>query len=132
MNNGCRDDGLADTFGAIILVSVVVLGVAIAGVAVLSTPVSQKVPALDVDITNTTTTVFLTHSGGDSLLGGTYRILVDGQDKTNSFTKAGAPLSGWSTGETLVYIPPGGRMPSSYQIVYTGGKGPQVILTVMQ
>jgi hypothetical protein len=130
MSGYSRENGASDTLGAIFLVSVVVLGITIAGVAIFSSPRPQKLPELDVTVANTTTTVFLTHNGGDTLRAGEYRILVDGKDQTINFLNNGVAAGDWSAGNTLVYTPSGGKIPTSYQIVYTGIGNSQVILSV--
>ena len=130
MNRSLHENGAADTLGAIFLVSVVVLGITIAGVAIVSSPRPHKIPTLDVQATHNTTTVFLTHNGGDQLRAGEYKILINGTDQTARFTKNGAPAGDWSVGNVLVYKPADGKIPSSYQIVYTGQGISEVIVSI--
>lgn len=130
MNGVHPENGVADILGAIVLVSVVTLGIAIAAASIISHSVPQKIPSLNIDVKNTTGMVFLTHNGGDSLHKGEYRILVNGQDRTTSFLKGGAAAGDWSAGETLEYKPSDGRIPESFQIVYTGGGNNQVLVQV--
>ena len=130
MTRYSSDNGASDTLGAIFLVSVVVLGITIAGVAIFSSPRPQKLPELDITVANTSTTVFLTHNGGDTLRAGEYRILADGKDQTANFLNNGVAAGDWSVGNTLMYKPSDGRIPASYQIVYTGMGSSQVILSV--
>jgi len=130
MNGVFQETGVADILGAIVLVSVITLGIVIAAGAILSNPVPQKIPALSIDVKNTTDRVFLTHNGGDSLYKGEYRILADGQDRTSSFLKGGSAAADWSAGETLEYKPSDGKIPGSFQIVYTGGGASRVIVQV--
>jgi len=130
MNGAFQENGVADILGAIVLVSVVTFGIVIAASAILSNPVPQKIPALNIDVKNTSSTVYLTHNGGDSLHKGEYRILVDGQDRTTSFLKGGTAAGDWSAGETLEYKPSNGKIPGSFQIVYTGGGISQVLVQV--
>ena len=76
MNERVRNDwGLSDALGAVVLISVVVLGITVASVAILSSPVPDRMPALSVDIFNTSDTVFIRHDGGDTLVRGEYRSL---------------------------------------------------------
>ncbi|OPX64950.1 MULTISPECIES: PKD domain-containing protein [unclassified Methanoregula] len=126
-----RDAGLSDALGAVILISVVALGITVASVAILSSPVPQKVPAISVDVFNTSDTVFLRHSGGDTLARGEYRILADDIDRTSEFLMQGIQPSRWSLGDTLEYhVASPNDIPGSIQIIAFNGRSEQVILQV--
>ena len=60
-------------------------------------------PALNVDIFNTSDTVFIRHDGGDTLVRGEYRILADDRDRTSEFLSGGTQPAQWSVGDTLEY-----------------------------
>jgi len=111
--------------GAILLIVVVVAAMSILMVAVISQPQPQKVPALDAEVTATSTALVIMHDGGDSLRTGDFAILVDGVNMTSSFTKSGADPAIWNIGESLTfsaYNPL--HPPKTIQIVYTeGGSG---------
>jgi archaellum component FlaG (FlaF/FlaG flagellin family) len=130
---GC-EDGVSEIIGAIILISVVVLGLSIAGVAILSTPPPQKTPAISADITRIGNTIYIRHEGGDTLQFSETRIVVDGNDKTGSFSLArSASGSGWSSfavGDTLQYTESQLDNNSSIIFVYTGGSAEQTITTI--
>jgi len=132
MNDRARNDnGLSDALGAVVLIAVVAMGITIAGMAILSSPVPDRIPALNAEVSNTSDTVFIRHTGGDALAHGEYRILADGIDRTDQFLSGTAVPTQWSVGDTLEYnIPPGTPMPASIQIVAVTGKGESVILQV--
>lgn len=100
---------------------------AILMVTVVSQPQPQKIPAVSADVSATSAGLSLTHSGGDTLRYGTFKILVDGQDKTAAF----GATSDWAVGQTLTYPGSAGydpaNPPGSIQIVYTGGNYQQTI-----
>ncbi len=113
-----------------ILIAVVGGAVAIVGVAILSQPAPEKIPSLTTDITVVNgTTILITHNGGDTLQRTGMSILVDGVDRTNSFSPMnGGNWSGWVVGDTLMYkVPDGQSWPSSIEMVYTSGSSSEVI-----
>jgi len=129
--NDRNDRGLSDALGAVVLISVVALGVTLFGVAILSGPLPDRVPALNAEVTNTSDTVFIRHTGGDTLVNGEYRILADGSDRTSDFLSGGAVPARWSVGDTLEYhLQPNEEIPSSLHIIAITGKSEYVILQV--
>ncbi len=115
----------SEVIGTVLLITIVVIAGSIVGVAVLSQPQAQKIPALSALISNHSQIVYIKHDGGESLLNGTYKILVDGVDVTSSISTP----STWSIGETLTYTKPGTTPPSSVVLVYTGYGSAGVVLT---
>lgn len=132
MNERVRNDkGLSDALGAVVLISVVALGIAVASVSILSSPIPDRMPALSVDVFNTSDTVFIRHDGGDTLIRGEYWILADDQDRTSEFLSGGTQPAQWSVGNTLEYhVSSPEEMPNSLRIVAFNGKSEQVILQV--
>jgi len=132
MNDRARNDnGLSDALGAVVLIAVVAMGITIAGMAILSSPVPDRVPALNAEVTNTSDIIFIRHTGGDTLVRGEYRILADGIDRTDQFLSGSTMPAQWSVGDTLEYsIPTGTPMPASIQIVAITGNGEQMIQQV--
>ena len=129
--NDRNDRGLSDALGAVVLISVVALGVTLFGVAILSGPLPDRIPALNAEVTNTSDTVFIRHTGGDTLVNGEYRILADGSDRTSDFLSGGAVPAQWSVGDTLEYhLQPNEEIPSSIHIIAITGKSEYVILQV--
>ncbi len=119
-----NETGVSEMMGALVLISVIAAAIGIIGVGVLSQPPPQKIPAVSVDITAIGNIVYIRHEGGDPLTKNEFNIILDGIDKTASFSVLNGPAS-WSTwipGETLYYIlPPGQSVPTSVQIIYNSG-----------
>jgi PKD repeat protein len=134
VSNYRDDSALSDALGAVILISIVALGIAIAGMTVLSTPPSEKVPAISADITTIGRNIIILHKGGDTLKRSEMQIVVDGQDYTNRFTSSdGSTWSAWSTGDYLNYSVPGNAaaaMPQGVTIYYLGAKSAYIILSM--
>ena len=128
------EDGVSEIIGAVLLISIVVLGLSIAGVTLLSIPPPQKTPAFSADITRIGNTMYLRHAGGDILQSYEIRIVVDGRDKTSSFSPAGSPSgSVWSSfaaGDILQYTDAQLTVDSRVQFVYTGAGSQQVITSL--
>ncbi len=130
-NRGRNENGLSDALGAVVLISVVALGTAIVGIAILSGPLPDRIPAMSVDVTSTSGYVFIRHTGGDTLVQGEYRILVDGIDRTSQFLSGGARPAQWSVGDTLEYqVPSPGEIPDSILILAVTGNGDRAIQQV--
>lgn len=130
-DRGRNENGLSDALGAVVLISVVALGTAIVGIAILSGPLPDRIPAMSVDVTNTSGYVFIRHTGGDTLVQGEYRILVDGIDRTSQFLSGGARPAQWSVGNTLEYqVPSAGEIPDSILIVAITANGDRAIQQV--
>jgi PKD repeat protein len=112
--------------GVIILVVIIAGGIALLNLILFSQPQPQAVPALSAAISNQSQTVTILNNGGDPLVNGTYRILVDGTDVTSSISIP----STWTVGETLTYTKPGTIPPSIVMIVYTGnGANGEVLMS---
>ncbi|MCX6685064.1 MAG: DUF2341 domain-containing protein [Methanoregula sp.] len=120
-----KESAVSEVIGSVMLISIVVLAVAIVGVVLWSQPPPEKIPSLSAGIANESCKVSVSHNGGDMLENVTFRILVDGTDKTTNFAKNGNPVwTSWGIGETLTYTStPCPPMPQNVQIIYTGGNG---------
>jgi hypothetical protein len=121
VKRGVNDTAVSEIIGSILLISIVITAVSIVGVILWSQPPPQKIPALDSIISEDTgnNKIHLYHNGGESLNREDFKILVDGNDLTAIFTKAGASgWSTWATGESLDYGYTGTR-PKVVQIIYT-------------
>jgi hypothetical protein len=119
-----REHAVSEVIGTLMLVSVVVISMAIVGTLLLSQPAATEIPHFHAIITNWTTSIYIQHKGGDPLAAGEYQILVDGVDRTSSFTNNGDDP--WSVGETLFGSAP--AMPASVAIVLNQSGGGAVIL----
>jgi len=117
----CRDRAVSEIIGSILLISIVVTAVSIVGVVLWSQPAPGKIPALDAIISEDTGNkmIRLYHDGGDLLPVEDFKILVDGNDYTTSFKKAGVlGWSTWASGESLDYTYSGTTAPALVQIIY--------------
>ncbi len=119
------ESGVSETIGSVLLIGLVVTAVAIVGVAMFSQPPPQKIPALNAIISTFGNTIKITHNGGDTLQRGEMMILVDGQDQTDDFLKAGDPSwQTFSSGDSLTLTYPN---PGSVRLVFTGAGATSVL-----
>jgi len=125
-----NEEGVSEILGAVLLISVVVLGLSIAGVAILSTPPPQKTPAISADITRIGNTIYIRHEGGDTLQFSETRIVVDGNDKTDSFLQSDSVWSSFAVGDTLEYTDNQLNNNSSITFVFTGSSAEQTIISL--
>jgi Concanavalin A-like lectin/glucanases superfamily/Domain of unknown function (DUF2341)/Archaeal Type IV pilin, N-terminal len=116
--------GVSEVIGTFILMAVVMAGMVTVALILFSQPPPSKVPAFNAIITNQSNNIFIKHKGGDALMAGEYRILVDGTDMTSSFTSTGDEP--WSIGETLYATVP--SIPSSVAIVLNQSSGDSILL----
>ncbi|HVP94564.1 MAG TPA: type IV pilin N-terminal domain-containing protein [Methanoregulaceae archaeon] len=122
-----KNSGVSEVIGVIILVSLVVLAFGIISLVLVSQPQKEQIPEITTviaNITNSTTAqnfVYITHSGGDSLKTGQYRIFINHIDRTSKITSINGDNgdSNWNAGETLV-VPLGNETPALVQIYYQG------------
>lgn len=119
MRGPWQETAVANTVSGIMMTAVVGMAVALIGVALLSSPVPLRTPSFDIAVSNTTSTILLTHNGGDTLLKGEYAIMVDGADRTSSFIKITGPAGDWAVGETLRYGFESGQKPRRILVVST-------------
>jgi len=83
-----KEGGVSEVVGAIILVSIAVLAVGIAVLVLFTGPLPTQIPAFSGLISNSGKTVYISHEGGDPLIVGQFKILVDGVDQTARFTSS--------------------------------------------
>jgi PKD repeat protein len=128
-----NNDAVSEVIGSILLVSLVVIGVAIAAAVLWSQPKAEKIPEFSASISNSSCSVILSHTGGETVMNTTLRLLVDGTDLTDSFIKQGTagPWATWGIGETLEYTPsyPCIITPKRVDIVYSSGSAASSIST---
>jgi len=112
-----HESAVSEVLGAVMLIAVVVTAIAIIGVALTSQPAPEKIPAIDAIISsNGRDTIRIFNNGGDSLTSQQVAVLVDGIDRTSSFTIQGAAWSTWSPGQFLDYNY--GALPAKVQLIY--------------
>jgi len=121
------DAAVSELVGTILLISLVVIAASIVAVAILSQPVPEDVPQLTAIAENQSQTVYLLHTGGDSLQENEIKTIVNGQDSPFSLDEnENWP---WSAGKLLKVDYPGQGMPEYVQLIYTGGSTQTLILT---
>lgn len=120
------DSGVSEVIGAVLLVALVVIGGAVVATFVFSGPTPKEVPHLTfAAVKNDTQDTYLTlhHTGGDTLLWGDYRVIVDGVDKTNDIT----PQVPWSLDGDLK-IENVASDPQSVVLTFDDGSGGETVL----
>jgi hypothetical protein len=121
-----KEHAVSEIIGTLTLIGVVVLGIIIVNVVILSQPRAARVPSIEAMITNNSKLITITHQGGDTLIAGQYKILVDGVDRTGNFANSGG-AGPFSAGETLTWNDP--DMPQRVVVIYNGmGTGEVQIL----
>jgi len=83
-----RNQAVSEAVGAFVLVAIGVLAMTIFALVFFATPLPTKVPSFSGLISNKSNTIYISHEGGDPLLRGQYKILVDNVDETLNFTKS--------------------------------------------
>ena len=83
-----RDGAVSEVIGAFVLVSIAVLAMTILVLVLYTNPLPTKVPSFSGLVSNRSTTIYISNEGGDPLLWGQYKILVDNVDETWNFTKS--------------------------------------------
>ena len=112
-----HESAVSEVLGAVMLIAVVVTAIAIIGVVLTSQPAPEKIPSLDAIISsNGRDTIRIFNNGGDSLTSQQIAVLVDGVDRTSSFTIQGAAWTTWSPGQFLDYNY--GALPGNVQLIY--------------
>ena len=122
-----NDAAVSELIGAILLVSLVTLAASIIAVMVLSQPPPEDIPQITAIAENQSQTVYLLHTGGDSLQEHEIKAMVNGMD--SSFSLDNNENWPWSAGKILKVDYPGPGMPEYIQLVYKGGSAQSLILT---
>lgn len=122
-----NEKAISEIVAAILLISVAVLGVAIIAVTLYSQPLPEETPQVAILVSNTTTSILLTHNGGDTLDEGEFIVSIDGTALGNrdATITGGDGAWPWSLGETLAFATAG--EPHEVRVVHTGG-GAELLL----
>ena len=83
-----KDDGVSAGIGAIILISIAVISMGIIVLVFFAGPLPTNVPSFQGIVSNSSKTVYISHEGGDTLYLGQFKVLVNGNDTTSSFTQS--------------------------------------------
>ena len=120
-------DGVSEVVGAMVLVAIAGLAVAILLIVFLANPLPTNVPSFTGLISNSSKTIYISNEGGDPLLLGRSRILVDGIDQTYNFTKSLAnPGNPFSLGMKMNYTAT--SMPKRVVVVFNTSWGGGTVL----
>lgn len=124
-NTPGSDSAVSELTGALILIGIISLAVSILGVTILSNVNVSQVPAVSFVIENDGQNITLIHGGGDSLPAGSYRIYVDGSDRTSGFLPDPSTTP-FRPGTILEYTAP--SPPRSVTVVSRGTDGRETVL----
>lgn len=123
------ESAISEVVGAILLISIVTLAMAIVSVGVLSQPPPQEIPQINAIAVNESRTIFIDHTGGDSVSRDELLVRVNNQDiPPEDVSITGPGEWPWSIGKTLRIEYPGPGMPESVQLIYRGGSSSVLIL----
>ena len=125
-----RDAAVSEILGALLLIAVISLAVSIVGVTILSNIETSQVPAVSLVIANQSQNISVTHTGGDSLPAGSYRIFVNDADQTAAFAPdpgITAFMAGTMLHSDGQFLPPG-QGPRTVMVIYLGADGKEVVL----
>jgi len=118
-----QDSGVSEIIGSILLVSLVVGLMMVVTTVVISQPRPDKVPELSASISNNTTNIYITHTGGDALQYGEYLVVIDG-NKVNPWDYCNSDgtrkVDEWSFGKPTIVIKNLANPTKTVQIYYTG------------
>jgi FlaG/FlaF family flagellin (archaellin) len=117
-----NDKAVTELIGVVLLISVAVVAIGIVAVVLLSEPLPEKIPNVDILITNGTETVYIAHSGGEPVGDGEITVYVNGVLVTETpKIEGGDEAWPWTIGETLnVNVTDYGEVTDVY-VVYSGG-----------
>jgi len=117
------EDAVSPVIGTILLVALTLILVSIVAVVVMGFNAGESAPILGVSIGQEGNIITVTHLNGAELPAGSYKILVDGVDKTAEF---GGTVN-LSPGMTLQWDS-GTEAVGTVSVVYTGTNGGDTIL----
>ncbi|MCQ8893229.1 MAG: type IV pilin N-terminal domain-containing protein [Methanolinea sp.] len=120
-----HENAVSEILGALLLIAVISLAVSIIGVSILSHVNTSSVPAVSFVITNQSATITVLHGGGDTLPAGSYRILIDGSDRTGEFEPLPSDTP-FIPGTALTYQ--GLSFPRTIMVLYRGPDGRETLL----
>lgn len=118
-----REMGVSEVIGAVLLVGLVVIGGTVVASFVFGQSTPKEVPHLNFGVAVDSEDQLLTlrHTGGDTLLIGTYRILLDGSPVSPEHYR------NWSVNEPLE-IPNVAVFKGSVIVTYLDGSGGETVL----
>ena len=118
-----KDEAVSPVIGTILIIALTVIIVGIFASALLGYNIAEPAPILGISITQEGNITTLTHLNGEVLTAGSYKILVDGEDKTADF---GGTVN-LSPGMTLTWDS-GTEAVGTVSVVYMGMNGGETVL----
>ena len=127
-SGGSSSDAVAPVIAGILLVAMTVLMAAVVGVVVMSMANAESVPVVSAPITGKDMTITITHMAGAPLAAGTYKVMVDGSDRTKEFTGTGLSDGGFGPGDIISWTY-SGAAPYSAQLIYVSPTNAEYLLS---
>jgi len=123
MNAKSGESGVAEIIGSLALMVIIGVGILIAGLYLLSTPVPEKLPKINVNFSYNGSYIIIHHNGGDTLQKDEFYLMVDGVPKHAYSISDGGNT--WSVGKDiqLPYL----SLPTTTQIIFEGSGGRSVL-----
>jgi len=118
-----KDEAVSPVIGTILIIALTIVIVGIFASVLLGYTAGEPAPILGISIGQEGNIITVTHLNGAVLPAGTYKILVDGVDKTTNFSAAGT----FSPGMTLRWDS-GTEAVGTISVVYTSDKGVSTLL----
>jgi hypothetical protein len=118
-----NSSAVSEMVGTLILITIISGAIGIVAIAILSQPVPSNVPAVNVVAVVGGDNLTILNQGGDTLPFGTYRILVNNQDRTADFSPSS---ENFTIGQTLTLSPVSGVR--SVTLIYQGVDVPEGIV----
>ncbi|PKL63508.1 MAG: hypothetical protein CVV31_00205 [Methanomicrobiales archaeon HGW-Methanomicrobiales-2] len=130
-----NDRGIAESLGAILLISVIALGIAVFAVAFFSQQAAPILPSVTFNVTyGEDGSVSIRHQGGDTIPRDRLRVTIDDgtavhDNEDLSEVDEGEDWTAWGIGDILVYDPPTSLSgPSKVLMVYADPSGGEYLM----
>jgi hypothetical protein len=122
-----HESGVAEIVGSLVLMGVIGVGILIAALFLLSNPVPEKIPQVNVIFSYNAPNLTIHHNGGDTLQKDEYYLMVDGIPKypgvewsVGKDIELGSYNSSPTTVQVILVEPGGGRVLTSADSVALG------------
>ncbi|NLX49298.1 MAG: type IV pilin [Methanospirillum sp.] len=117
-----REDAVSEAIGGVLLIALVVIGAAIVGTYVASQPLPEKIPKVQFGVKEYQKNIYLEHEGGESLINGSFSVVVDGQRIPPGKWEIVSGDDTWNLGDRIK-IDEEYEGAKSVGLVYSGGSG---------
>lgn len=119
------EDGVSAAIAGVLLIALVLIGFVLVGSFIMGQPLPEKVPKVQFGIKQVNdTTLVLVHEGGEALQHGSFKVLVDGTERSYSIQRPGAIATQqwWNVSSYVLITIPSGTV-KSVALSYSGGSG---------